>query len=71
MLFLAAAAACLLDLFVVSPEQMTVPFAGYAIVLVGAVALQFVGSALPKMRFSSKKSDSSSEKPGKDLFVIK
>ena len=50
----AAFAAGTLDLFVVTPGHATVPFVGYLLVIGAGVALQFVGSAVPNMRFTSR-----------------
>jgi membrane protein YqaA with SNARE-associated domain len=51
---IAAFVAGMLDLFVISRGVASVPFVGYMAVIGLGVALQFVGAAIPNMRFGSR-----------------
>ena len=53
-LLVASAVACILDVFVVSSGVLSVPFWGYLILILSGVALQFVGSGFPQMKFQSR-----------------
>ena len=44
----------ILDLFVFTPGAASVPFVGYMAVIALGVALQFVGAAIPNMKFASR-----------------
>ena len=68
---IAAFAAAVLDLFVVTPGVASVSFIGYTIVIGLGVALQFVGSAIPNMKFKSR-SNKQSEEPAQptELYRI-
>jgi membrane protein YqaA with SNARE-associated domain len=62
-LMFAAFVACVLDVVVVTRGALTVPFWGYLVVIGTGVALQFVGAAIPNMKFGSRSIKPNQAKP--------